>query len=107
MAGLMKHSHSVPKVTSRTIPERTRSRLDLDLFVHSFIQHAVCCATYWGTVGRGGQSKLEPLPTGADSLRDKGTKLVIPKLPGCYQGKYRVHRAYKEGALPGAGQGRP
>lgn len=43
--------------------------------------------------GRRGAKQMEPLPTGADSLRrDKGTTLVIPKLPGRSQGKYRVQR---------------
>lgn len=43
--------------------------------------------------GKRGAKQMEPLPTGADSLRrDKGTKLVIPKLPGRSQGKYRVQR---------------
>lgn len=40
-----------------------------------------------------GAKQMEPLPTGADSLRrDKGTTLVIPKLPGRSQGKYRARR---------------
>lgn len=92
MAGPVKHGRSVPKVTSRTVPERTRPRLDLDLFVHSSIQHAVwLCRVLGYGGGRRGAKQMEPLPTGADSLRrDKGTTLVIPKLPGRSQGKYRV-----------------